>query len=799
MIPILLYNINDMVIKSHHVIIDSPTFYFYSFQKLKVKILSETINSSIYSVVKKGTELIAQSGKEFSDNNGYTIYIPDNLSTVQIELSNGDVTEIYDFTLQLPNVLTDEQEHYNDLIINNYLPTLKELEPAIIPGTNKNDLLKRMLLDFKDIMRSKGTKHSIEKFFYFIGFLFEQIEVSEEYRKPDGTINYKPDTLIDTKTGNYAVLYKNWNDGEQNGKQEVNRKNMPYRPFAQEDFTKFFESLKYAIPLANKYFTLVEQEITFFGISFSSNIPVYPSVTTQINQIFECDCNQFRKFIHIDMYYNYVSIGNNKNRQYLVSNCLQKNNIAYRSEVKFIAKPDTDITELYLVDREINDNEIYDNPNIVDYKSIFGSILHLNIESPNTYIKVTITSRYNPFEKIVINKQYVESVLHVEFCTENNGIYDVIIDVWDTFNNHERYFYDYKLMDDVKYLDIELFNSSKIDDKNFDTTHIDLDIDSGTITSDYITDYKNYVLPFNDIPNDLIKYFDESIIADQTTLRWLSLTSVTHNKSLYQLPEINKNFRIYEVTETIPVTYSDQWLEFITLPLSAIDDNTDNKLVLVTYDADTRTYNEHVIIGDNVETDIFKSDITFDKLFIRLMDIYETTESETSTKYLFISANETGIDLYKDTFDLRINNDVSIYDVVDVKRKKIPVNFDFSLFPIKNNDPLNNYVYSSINDKYPIVKSLFPRLQNINEGLQLLMLGDVILARLNHDKVVGESDITWSVLNAFTGELLFSTNDFALKYRLDDNIIYTISCDFTINGEIYNITKTGIFSSYKLK
>lgn len=828
MLPIILYDINGNKLSSHKIIMRTPTFYIYSYEKFTINSLDNS--ALIFSVTKtESNELLTRKGFSFSNNFGYTIYCETD-TVIEIINSEGK-SELYTFEYKPYNILEKSQAHYNDLLINHYLPTFEELEPALLPGVEKADLLKRLLLDFKDILRSKGTKSSIEKFFYFIGFLFEQITVLEEYCKnktnPDAdltkeellswinekNVTTRPDTTVDTKTGNYHVLFDNWNDGSQNGMQDVNSKNMPFRPFAQQNLDKFFEALKYAISLANTYFTLVEQEITFFGISFSVNIPMFQSITSSMNQIFENDLNAFRKKLHIDFYYNYVSTGDSKIKNYLVKNCLQKDDKAYRSETKYIAKNEQPNNELYLVEKEIADNEIYDGP-IESVKRLFGCILHVNVESPNTYVQLTIESKNNELIKLVVPKQYVEHTLHSEYFTAINGDYKLTVEIWDVHNNYEKYFYYYSLQDDVRLLDIDVFNSYKIIDDNFDKNHIDLDVDSGTLTSSENQELKNYILPINNIPEDLRQYWSSDI--NMANSCWLSETNVSKKKSLYILPEINKNYKVDEITDTIPVTHTDQWLEFVVIPYIDID-----KLTLTVYDADEREY----VILKNFDWEL---DPTFDKLFIRKMQI--TEQDGNINDYLFICPIETGINMCKSTFDLgyivnEYNEDIeivekvlnpetnlfedkitiervhriiteSIYDNKEIKYKKIPVNFDFPLFPIDKAD--EDFVFSCITDNYPVVKSLFPRLQNIDEGLQILSLGDVILVRLNADKVCGEIDVKWSLFNEFTGALVYTTNDYALKYRLDDNIIYTIQCEFMVNSTPYKLVRTGILSSFKL-
>jgi hypothetical protein len=52
-------------------------------------------------------------------------------------------------------------------------------------------------------------------------------------------------------------------------------------------------------------------------------------------------------------------------------------------------------------------------------------------------------------------------------------------------------------------------------------------------------------------------------------------------------------------------------------------------------------------------------------------------------------------------------------------------------------------------------------------------------------------------LNAFTGEELFKTTDYVLKYRIEDNTIYTIIVTFTIRDKVFTITKNSIITSFK--
>ena len=155
--------------------------------------------------------------------------------------------------------------------------------------------------------------------------------------------------------------------------------------------------------------------------------------------------------------------------------------------------------------------------------------------------------------------------------------------------------------------------------------------------------------------------------------------------------------------------------------------------------------------------------------------------------------------------------EISIFELPTEKEfvnLKIPVNYDFPLFEIQSEivPDFNSYIttdcYREIIEgvSYPIVKSIFPRLTKISDSnpdfARNLKYGDIIFCRLNNNYVVNQYDIVWKIFNAFTNELLYESNDYMLKYRIDDTLIYNISCDFLIDGKSYNILKKSAFSSF---
>lgn len=841
--PIVLFDINAKQIKNHDVIVNSHSFYFYSYQNFSVEIIEG--NGTLYSVVEKTITdntgvpmktLETSNGQKLSNNFGYTLFIPENLTSVKLILINNfGESEIYNFTLRLDNVLTEEQEHYHDLLINYYLPTFEELEPCLVPGAVKSDLIKRLLLDFRGILQSKGTTKSIEKFFEFIGMVDEQFKIFEEFRRPNKTLTISPDKTQDTKTGNYHVAYNNWNDGNQNGKQDVNRKNMPYRPFAQQNLEEFLDCLKYAIPIANKYFTCVEQDITFFGISHSVNIPMYQSNTMLMNQIFDHDICSFRKFLHIDLFYNYSTTKKEKLPLYLVKNCIQKEKECFCSEVKhYSAEHDLIFNELHFIDYEIHDGEDFIESNIKDFSRDFGAILHLNIKvQPNTFIKVTVKNKTLDLIQIIYPKTLITTdEIELQWCTTKNAKYDVIVEATNLWNCVETYFYEYEMKYDSRLLDIDIFTSANVDDANMEINNINTDFDSGSVTYFANTALRNYILPFDILDRlgeDLRRYW---IITPAQLMKYLSETVMNKTTKLNILPEINKNLKVVKVTDTIPVVHSCQTLDFIVLPY-----NDGDYLTITTYnpigEIETKIEIEQIPTGeqfikDGVITDVtietevekkyinhyiterltqsatsekaFHYDEVFNKLYVRIMNITEEQEdcSEIQKKYFFITPIETGIDLTVKTYDLRLRNlystdEISIYEHPEKILYQLPINYDFPLFPISGSE----FIFSTIKNNYPIVKSIIPRLINYKNTVEVLKLADIIIARINQDLICDESNVQWIIEDAFTHETLYSSNDYMLKYRTDENTVYNIIFKCNINGEYIEIIKEGVITSYK--
>ena len=786
-LPIILYNIQNQKF-SKTSIAKSNCLYFYSYINFNVKIVSG--EGLLYNVRQIGTELITQNGTEFSGNSGYTLYIPKNKTSVVIEVSTGDSKSLYTFNLLIDNQIDETNEHYNDLLVNYNLPTFEQIKPALLEEYKDAELLKRLLLDFKQIIKAKGTKKSIENFFQFIGFMNSNLNIKDEYLNKNGAFTIEPNKIVDVKTGNYHVLYNNYIE------EGFDANNLPVRKLVIEDLTKFFDKLLYAISLANTYFTLKEQNITFFGIIYSSNIAKEPGITSHSNTIIEHDVNQFRWNLKINLWTYIDSLHTNKK----IENCLLKDNMLYRTEVKTFTEnvPIFQSTLLYYVDREIFDDKIIDESDLESISRVFGTVVHLNIESPNTYAEFTFIDKINGTNRLEMQKQFVLNNKKVCFVVCSPSKYRLRVKITDLFGNVEEYTYEMELDSELNRISFESFNSSIVEMEGENIKNINLDLNSPSVSeSQPPLSPTNYILPLDLIPNDLKDYYSIQLT---DFVRWLSATSE------FNLKPINSNFKLDDITESIPLDLVEPFLDIISFEFQP-----DWELFLKVYDINQ--CKDILIDFRNIAT----IDKTFDMLYVTLMDIVDR-QTEISTPHYFIMTNQLGVDLTEQSFNFILKHKItgqekSIYSMQidsEIYRRKLPVNFDFPLFNIQSAivpdfitfiSPALSYKLININDTVPLamITTLYPRLVAIDSGVEntyYLKLGDVILCRLDEKYVVGEVNLNWKIFNAFTNELLFESTDFMLKYRINEHTIYNVLCEFKIGTQINQIFKKSLFSSF---
>lgn len=792
--PIILFNSDKEKLRRTNVI-RSSTFYFYSYQLFNVSITSADEGVELYSVKNVNNVLNTVHGTELSDNHGYTLYMPNNNSTAIIRVYTDTYSIEYTVKTIFENVFDTTNQHYKDLLANYNLPTSFDLLADAVPDEfDESELLKRLLLDYQEIQKYSGTKKGIRQYLKFLGFDEDQLTVTDIYHNPvTDTDVLIPNKKTDYKTGDYHVLYLNYDDATDG----YNSDNMPIRYLIIEDIDGFKFAILNAITLSNLYFTTDEQDITYFGLGYSSNNAKYLGMIGDMHIINEHNVIKFKDDIKIGM-------STNETKTKVIKNTLLKTDTLYASEAKVEYSGTGNY--MYVVEKEYFDADISGNitkDNLINVRSIFGCVLHLKINSPDTYIAYTLIDNSNPLIRVTRDKTFYDAVTEADAV----NIYDIIaististytltITVWDKYNNRDVYTYDFGLSTSAQRIDFNSFNTSDVSDDYKYGNNVSLNVQNESIVSSAINSL-NFILPQASIPDDLSSYFNT--VLSSKYLKYLQTTEI------YKIPDLNTNLLVNQVTETLPFYYSSNWVYVIS---RQYEEGWSLKIRL--YDAENC---ETVIV--NIRQ-ISEYDPVFDNIYVQMADLYVDEDAETSYPYYYIMTTVPGIDFNKDTYDLLLVNDItgeikSFYDDME-PTKKIYIPYDFPLFALESDtvESFNGYISDTeyteaivegSDEEYPMIKSIFPRMINIDNQIVVdemtLAYGDFILCILDSKYVVGVTDIIWTIYNAFTSKVLFTTTDATLKYQISDNTIYTIGVEFKIAGMKYNIKKESLFSSFE--
>jgi hypothetical protein len=776
-LPVILYGSNKEVIKTSSVVKSNCT-YVYSYMPVTIDIISG--DATLYSVVINNNQPLITSGQSMTGNNGYTVYIPVDNTSITMRVSNGSSIVSYSMTLVLDNIMSESRgnEHYKDMLINAGLPSYDTIESCIPVDFDKSDLIKRLLLDYKRMLKVKGTIRSIEYFFEFIGFKDDRMSILEEFMKSDGTITLKPDKARDVKNGYYHVWYENFDDGG------LDENNMPVCLTSINDLDDFKRVLINAISVANEYFTCEEQLIRLFGLEYGSNIAKFRGITMSMSKVHENDVALLRRYTSIN-----VSAFNKSDEEViLVKNCLQQLPGVYLSEIKVTFDDDTPV----LNDPSMYDvvSEVFDDVNYTGDMTLlrrdFGSCLHVSITVKEAYVMMVLTNIGTGI-KYTVDKVYVSSDISRLVVINRTGNYNLTVYTWDKFNAMDKYFYDFTVSNDVARIDFMAF-SSFIVSENTTTTQ---DMDSpGKLSTMPDNSYKEYVLPLTSVPDDLKQYFSSD---PSTMYRYLT------RNDRYMLVDFNKYTPTIDITSSIPTCLVNPYIDIIAFPVQM-----GKELVMEVFDVNTCEFSNvpYMEYGDHEQPNDF--------IFITIMEI--DNGDNTVTDYYMIMPTETGVTLDKNLYnimllDVNTGDTESIYEMEGLSRSKTPVNFDFPL----TGNPLATYVSPGPYTvdvtgedgikTYTCVRSVMSHLSDVesNGGINMayLMIGDVFACTIDDRYVVKETDIRWVVQDSFTREILHDTTDYALKYRVNRKTCFDVTCMFKVNGKEYNITKQSIFSSFK--
>jgi hypothetical protein len=798
-----LYTIDNEIIPNNFVT-DNPSFFIMSFQNFAIKLngLLPDSKTKIYSVVKDlnspnpSEPYKISENKEFPimENFAYTIFF-DKEQKLSFDVCGFDGVVKNYIIEYVPENTHEKQVLFDDLITNNNLPTLAELLPCLLEDVNHKDILQRMLLDFKRIVNTKGTKKTIEKFFNFIGFGdSRQFHIFDEYistlsGKPVTTIT--PNKNIDSKSGDYWVTYDNYET-------EINpfdKHNLPNRKIDIQNLDEFWIKLERAISLANIYFILPEQSINRFTLNNSVNVAKFQSIASNTGINFSQNVHGFNDKIGI---YAWSNLTTDKSVKYLVSNNLIQNNkfgntqFKYHNSPAFLPKSNN--KELFVIEKQIYDNNIYTDDSVeLNHISSFGCVMRLVVDLVTPYEDIwceyTIENTINKLTKIHKRKFLMTQKLDLIYVSTLLGDYKITIDFYNGSNNRERYIYDYSVDSASSLLDFEVFSSVIVLDEKVNVLNLDI-----SSPSEVTVESGNNILKFSDIPDDISTYF-EVVPTEKPT--YLNVNDI------FDTPEINKNFPLINSTN-MPVDYMDTFLDIINFKYNEL------------FKLKIRITNTLSGVPEIVDySDASAYEITPDILFITSMDIYDA-ETELSTPFYFITTRDVGVEINKVLFDLvlvlKTDENVvhSIFDIEDFvgfdfeyKNKKIPLNFDIPLFHRESS------VVSDI-ENYPLnmttVKSIYPRLMdlsdttsNVNNIGYSVLLGDIFVCKIDEKYVTNMIDLKWEVFNSFTKELLYSTKDYSLKYRVEELIVFDVVITLRIRGGgIYTLNKKSLFTAYKI-
>lgn len=790
-----LIDINNKTIPLHYKT-DEPSFFIRSFQKFSVEIVNPLEGNKLYSVVADFAPIdptkpytITTHNSFLNGNSSYTLFFVEEQTLIITVIGETDNKPITYTITYVPENTISKAQLYTDLIANNNLPTLEELLPCLLDSSNKKDILQRMLLDFKSLVKTKGTKTTILNFLEFMSFGVEgQFNIFDEYLSyVSKTTTIIPDKEVDTKTGDYWAEYNNYTTPNN----EFTSKNLPNRLLDETNLEEFWVKLERAIVLANTYFTLPEQTINRWHLNNSVNVPVYLSIASNSHINNATNPHLFYSNIHI---YAWNLVNSEKIANYLIqNNLLVKSNFG-NSEVRYYNSPTFEQptnSELFLIETEISDDSIEDlipQDDLIGAKSVFANITNLTVDKingDNYWIEYRIEEIANPMTAIHKTKFPFTEKLDIKFLSKKLGAYRITIDIFNGVNSRERFMYILNKTTETSFIEFVSLCSLEFDTDN--KNNLDLDIES---TSPIKEESLNYTLDKDDVPEDLRNYFSVTPTKNVEYVRDIKL---------FNLPRQNKNFVISKMTD-IPLGYMDSFVNLISFKYS-----TEFKHLKLNV--------TNPLTGDKELFDYYDESlyqILPDVLFITSVDVYENVNDVETVPYIFISTTKIGIDISRRMFDFYLVSDsgesVSIYDLGDANflhKKNKPVNYDTILFHQESslNGVFANYPEIAESETItPSIKllSTFPRLKRLN-GISnpIFKLDDILVCVLPNNYVIDAVDIKWCVYNSFTGVLIFETFDKSLKYRIADNTIFDVEVKFNIRGtDDYVLRKNNIISSF---
>lgn len=834
--PLILKDKNNNILKQH-ITITEPTFFIKSYKKFGILFndVSEEINSkdefqhinvlelsngfdmieysdivneperlqdifdtdkpllySVYKPIATRDDIEIVKGNSFTgihSNYSYSLYLGEKEKYVLLICYDFENNTYHNILIHYRpfDKLNSNEEHYQNYIDNYSLPNLEELSTIIFKDENKYVMLRKLLLDFREIKKHRGKLKSIEKFLNYLGFDPDTIKLYPEYITPNKVKTINPNKEVDVKTGYYHLIFDNYDIDPD---RRYTPDNLPYIKSQFKNVDDLFEKLIRALAIAHKYFTVDEQEMSFLGINNMFNVRKYLSVAGNMTTTFFIDTLHFRKHIEIDIF-NKTSIASNP--YYIVKNNRQNNIDVTKTEVKYYVKNLPKNNQLFFIDREIVDERHRTDLSEEEQMKIqydFGNILNISIHSPNTFVQFKIINTDNRLIQYTSEKIWVtNNLLERKIFVRPNGLYKIYVYVYDNYGAREEFIYQVRL--NKVHIDFDIFDSSEI---IYDKNRLTSVWDGGILTQDIDSTHK--LTDKNDTGNNLhnriitdeyttpdnyINQYFEHIAnnPDSNTLENL------YSWEQYVLPRLNKNIIMSKLTETLTTQFVDNFQHFLVFR----------------YPRGWRVeFDKDLLYGKLIYLNIWNEAVN-NYMITNYYIITPKTNSVDINPLLHnikISGTQLGVAWSMNTEELlnkKFNDSVlkafrnltfnmdNLYNQFDLRNFYLPLNFDITFDKTEQTN----------------LESVFPRLNNrtYDTDVDILRQGDIFVCRLNSKYVSGAKDIEWTLLNSFTGKVISKQKSFSLKHRIVNNEVYDIILSLTINGQNHTIRKNNIISSFE--
>lgn len=792
---------------------------------------------AIYSVISSSVIEKATFSKNglVTKNNVYTIYIPENMSWVDVSISFDDSDHIvYRINRRDNNVINDENSHYIDEITNQHLPGIEELLSAVEPSVTfeSREILKRLLLDINHIRNNKGTQHSLEKVFAFLGYdtRGKQIKFLPEFQKPDGKLTINPDMMKDIKTGEYYVIYRLY---EMIDEMKLDKWGMPDYKISVFGSDLLWERMLNAIAMINKYFCIQEQHIKTITNEMMVNIPLFNDIGVHNKITFNYNTQDAYERLKLKMYTISETVNCTYNdevdgihRRYITSNAMRTQiNPRRISFIRDLSVPET-IDANMVGDLKYNAcfcrEELMSckgvDPSILGYDSRVGEIYHIEFDSPGKgykYICYCLFDKKNSKEmsNLISDDDIEKSFLmgydtpkyypntgirnmqnhnHLRIaCMANDPIY-VMLNVIDPYNNTTSYVWKFWLKAPV-FTRLKIFNSSYCDDVkdsdgNYQTNGIQLGPDSTyplfkkNIVKIGNIDFPLYQLTYANTPDPLDTYHNP---INPSPLHYY--TGDISEMDRMEDPIINAAKE--DTTTTLPMKYMYQ-----TIDIGVIN---------------PEKYTQVFDLVDRLKINgQYYKDITGDlakKLYFNVLPV-DYDRAGMMKDVFIISTMETGISLssYKFTLDgVEIpKEDINISTVQLFYDTLLPLDDRFNALKISPDNIIEHKDVNNIPVKSGIIYSVFPRLaeRDVHPKYSIMLkLNDIVVCYLDPRYVHNPTNIEWTIKDHYTGDVYYKGNDFSVRYRVKHKTSYDIICRYYSTNIFNKDYKTQFYAGYTEK